>query len=171
MDLPTTERASAVSYSVSFVSLISPHSLKKNSHFGADVSLRRKLLVKQSYMLLTWFYYTATIATKSKTSPVNFFIMPIVRKQFTFTKAPMAHKTWSKEQYKYQFYKLKVTIRTNLVECTSFSTTNEGLLFLLLFKRMLPQYETNLFFIKYCNLGCTVFDTLFFNFFRFVKSM
>lgn len=50
---------------------------------------------------------------KNKTN-IKIFIKPIKKKIFTSVKAPMAHKTNSKEQYKFSFYSF--TIKFNTLE-------------------------------------------------------
>lgn len=72
-----------------------------------------KILVKQSYLLLTWLAYLRGELTKKKRdareaqlSVKGFFIKPVRSTKFTTQKAPMAHKTFSQEQWLYKHYSL-----------------------------------------------------------------
>ena len=52
------------------------------------------ILVKQSYLIMTWLYYlTFTIKQKDEDRIIEFAFLPIRRKMYTLTKAPMSHKT------------------------------------------------------------------------------
>ena len=50
---------------------------------------------------------------------------PTNRKIFTLTKAPIAHKNWSKEQYKFQFYKFKISFSVYLKEENNLNIYNK----------------------------------------------
>ena len=67
-----------------------------------------KLLIKKSYLLLTWISYNTKIVKKS------FFNKPKKYKRLTFTKSPMAHKTFSQEQMKFERYKTLITYFNNI---------------------------------------------------------
>jgi len=71
------------------------------SRYSQNEYKLKKLAVKQSYMLLTWIAYTAQQHIKS-------FTLPKKRKRMTITKSPMAHKTFSQEQFEFIFYKIVV---------------------------------------------------------------
>ena len=81
-----------------------------------------KIMVKQSYLLLTWLLY-------SKNAKSKFFIMPKKRKKFTLTKSPMAHKTFSQEQFKWEKY--NVVISYNLKINSGLNSKYESMNFLL----------------------------------------
>lgn len=49
-------------------------------------------------MLLTWAYYLTASKNKTFKKP-SISIKPIKQSKFTSLKAPMAHKTFSQEQY------------------------------------------------------------------------
>lgn len=61
----------------------------------------------------------------------------------------MAHRTRSKEQYKIQFYKFKISfksrLRSNLPQVNSLDAL---LMLIMLSKKNLPQFETNVLFLK-----------------------
>jgi hypothetical protein len=56
------------------------------------------LRVKQSYMLLTWITYV------SLNKGVKSIILPTKKYKSTLTKSPMAHKTFSQEQFQLKFF-------------------------------------------------------------------
>jgi hypothetical protein len=96
-------------------------------------------------------------------------VLPLNRRKFTLTRAPMAHKTFSKEQYKFQFYKFKITFNAFLKEKCVLNSLNAGLLFVLLSKKFFPQFETNILFLKSCNIVFIVKDKQYFDYFKFLK--
>jgi hypothetical protein len=101
---------------------------------------------------------------------LKFVILPNSRRIFTLTKAPIAHKNWSKEQYKFQFFKFKITFKTFLKENNDLNSSNKSILFILLTKKKFPQFETNLFFLKNANLTYQFNDINFFNYYCFLKN-
>jgi len=56
-----------------------------------------KILVKQSYVLLVWFFYLTSVCRGQAYIP-GFFVYSNRVTGFTILKAPMAHKTFSQEQ-------------------------------------------------------------------------
>ena len=94
---------------MSFTSLISPGNIKNlrliNTNFSKTKN--KKLFLKQSYMLLTWLHY---ISTYKK----NLFTLPKKVKKFTLTKSPMAHKTFSQEQFKFVYYSLIIPYKISI---------------------------------------------------------
>lgn len=116
-------KPSTLKYSLSFKSLL-PFSLPptvfsvygRNSKFIDDsgLSLRKsgfsRILVKNSYILFTWFYYLNSFTSKSQSGVFNsssvpsFFVKPKKTHKITIIKAPIAHKTFSQEQYRFRFY-------------------------------------------------------------------
>ena len=73
---------------------------------------KKKLIIKQSYLLLTWLAYNNKFVER------KCFIMPKKTSRMTFTKSPMAHKTFSQEQVKWEEYKIlycyKISLGSNL---------------------------------------------------------
>lgn len=128
------------------------------------------ILVKQSYLIMTWLYYlTFTIKQKDEDKIIEFAFLPIRRKMYTLTKAPMAHKTNSKEQIVFKFYKFKVSIKSNFLTEYSLKSIDQGLLSLLNAKYLFPVFDTNLLFLKNYNIQTLLTDKTFFNYYYFIK--
>jgi hypothetical protein len=134
-------RQQQVKHTLKFGSLFAPAAFKDLCLFFRNTSkynsfLKNKsdkrILVKQSYILLMWLNYIATISgmtskssiKKKKTCP-SFFVYPFRNYKTTIIKAPMAHKTHSQEQFMIRFYKFSITFYTNTP--TSYSGPKEVL--------------------------------------------
>ena len=130
--------------------------------------LNKKILIKQSYVALTWFYYLNFVV--NPINPINdknkikISLMPSTSYKFTLTKAPMAHKNWSKEQYKFFFYNFNLTLKFNLYSDFNINSLNKGLFLLLVSKKSLPNLETNVLFLKTLSLCLYIKDESFFRF-------
>lgn len=132
-----------------FTSLISPF-LLNNLRFLTDTRIsEKKILLKQSYILLSWFYYLTFLNQKMNTkNNLKFAILPSSKKIFTLTKAPIAHKNWSKEQYKFQFFKFKITFNVFLKENNNLDSSNKSILFALLTKKNFLNSKLIFFFLR-----------------------
>jgi len=140
----------SVEYNFLFVSWVAPHLLFNQSRASLQKRrVRAGARMKKAYTMLTWLYYlTFTLDRQAENRIVKFSFLPRRRSMYTLTKAPMAHKTFSKEQFKFQLHKCKVSIRTELknhrlVEC--FSGLQAALL---ITKSTFPCLETNTLFLK-----------------------
>lgn len=105
-------------------------------------------------------------------SPVPcFFIYPKKRNRFTLLKAPMAHKTFSQEQFVSQFYQLSISFNNDFRKRATLPTAN-GLLFLALYIRsnQLPV-ETNLFFLKKLRVSLSGKDEIFMSYSSLVRTL
>ena len=81
-----------IKLSFSFVSYAPSHFILNFKILNFNINdNKKKILVKQSYILLTWFYYFSLINLNKK-KKINFSYLPIKKKIFTMTKGPMAHK-------------------------------------------------------------------------------
>lgn len=139
-------------YSISFVSLLSPSTIKNirliltTEKFSKK---NKKILVKQSYMLLTWLFYLENqTKNQNKDKTPTFFIKPIQKSTFTLTKAPMAHKTFSQEQYQIKFFHIKISFSNYLNSSLLNFNLNKSVLFALSLRQSMPFFETNFFFLK-----------------------
>jgi hypothetical protein len=140
-------------FSFSFISLITPTSFVDfNSLLYPLTDNKKKVFLKQSYIILTWFYYLSFLEKKKNKKKnkkkIQFITLPQKKKFFTLTKAPMAHKNWSKEQFELKFYCFKYIYVTNFTNDSSIIFVNNALHFSLLTKIFFPKFETNLFFLK-----------------------
>lgn len=110
-------------------------------------SKKKKLLLKQSYLLLTWAYYLTAAKNKVFKKP-SISIKPIKQSKFTSLKAPMAHKTFSQEQYWLRFYKLQINFTIIRSELSTLASVNASFYTILLLRSSLPLLETNLMLLK-----------------------
>ena len=146
-------RPTNVRYSLVFKSLIAlgtVRNLRLLLNFKPQSNKSKKLLVKQSYMLFTWLFYIENNLTKCKTNVLpKFFIRPSRQKFFTQTKAPMAHKTFSQEQFFIKTYSLQITFTSQHPQgALILNDANKSLLAASLIRTSMPFFDTNLFFLK-----------------------
>jgi len=116
-------------------------------------SFSNRFLIKQSYMLLTWAAYISNNSTKLEktTSRPLFAHLPIKRKRFTITKAPMAHKTFSQEQYQYQFHTVVIAFSSQLSRSYAAEPSiNESIYLMLLLRQSTSRFNlgTNLLLLS-----------------------
>jgi hypothetical protein len=164
---PQTFNDPRTTYSFRFSSIITPGALTSIRLLNrADSNpLKNKFLIKQSYMILTWVLYlrNSTLTSNERYNKrlrrPGFFIYP--KKQFKFTnlKAPMAHKTFSQEQYMFKFYYLSISFK--VASSPHLLSVNKSLYFLLSQRRFYAFYGTNLFFLKRFTLVVSAMDRQF----------
>lgn len=160
-----------IKYSFTLVSLLSPHSVLNTRLLFQNINKNeKKNYVKQSYLLFTWFFYLNFLNSNEKTRSINFHVLPIKKKKYTIVRAPMAHKNWSKEQLKFQFYKFKISFHTILKENNHLSSLNQSLFFIILSKKSFPTFETNLLFLKNYWFLIYTEDSNFFSFSNFKSN-
>jgi hypothetical protein len=81
-----------------------------------------RLVTKQSYLLFAWLRYLMVLhSSKTPQQSVQIIVLPATNAFYTVTKAPMAHKTRSKEQLLFKFYHFVATFKTQQFHyiCTS----------------------------------------------------
>ena len=158
-----------------FSSLIAPNFAGANDptlSFNLE-ALPRKIHLKKSYLALSWLNYlsskvdnfsteTNIHVTKSRTT--HLAIMPSKRSLYTLTKAPMAHKTNSKEQFMFRFYFFKFSTYVSIDPSNTPSTIDEARLFSFLVSRTFPAFETNLLFLKYYQLSFPYRENVYYNY-------
>jgi hypothetical protein len=165
-----------VVYNFTFVSLIAPYLLNdlriSNVTSAPSTPNKSTILLKQSYLLFTWFYYlkTSVMQNKTKNKAIKFSFLPIRRKSYTLTKAPMAHKTNSKEQFLFKFYKFKASIKTHFITSYRLTSVDQSLLALLMTKKTFPFFETNVLLLKHSTIYLSMSDSRYFNYFEFLSS-
>lgn len=173
---PELSCPNTVIYNFHFISLVAPfimNNLRLASISSVKTSTTKtKILLKQSYLILTWFYYlTFSINQSNKFNhSISFACLPTTSQSYTLTKAPMAQKTRSKEQFHFKFYVLKISLKTSLHSEFTLKSLNQTLLALLMIKMNFPIFETNLMFLKYYNIALTYTDTTFFNYQHFLHK-
>ena len=106
--------------------------------------------------------------SKKIKNKVNFFILPKKSNKFTLTKSPMANKSFSKEQFSFNYYLFKLSFKGQF-NFNCINNLNLGLLFVLLSKNFLPNLETNVLFIKNFKFIFKIYDQKYFNFYKFIK--
>lgn len=161
-----SQRLKKVHHGFYFTSIISPYIINNTRllNLNYDKYSDKKVLIKQSYILLTWFYYLTVLNPTTAKKKLKIAVLPKKTKKFTLTKAPIAHKNWSKEQYDFSYFKFKVSFRSLFKSDSCIQSLNQIALFILLTKNSINLFETNLFFLKYFQSILFFKDTSFFNY-------
>jgi len=175
-------------YRLLFVSLIPPHYSNSLNLFTPDLwqnnaKLPNKYFIKQSYLILSWFYYLRTItldknhsgfhddvARVYKKKRIKFFSLPVKKSHYTLTKAPMAHKKNSKEQFLFKFYFVVASFRGATDNGLLAKSCDSTILILNLIQKLLPLFSTNLLLIRTIMVFFSYSDLKFFNYCWFVKN-
>jgi hypothetical protein len=170
--LQTSNSKFDIEYNFLFVSWVAPHLLFNRSHSSLQ-SRRVKVgvSIKKAYTMLTWLYYlTFTLDRQTENKVVKFSFLPRRRKMYTLTKAPMAHKTFSKEQFKFQLYKCKVSIRTRLGKNYRLQSIDHLKAAFIITKSSFPTLETNLLFLKTCRISMEGSAVNFYSYYLFSRK-
>ena len=127
-----------------------------------------RLVTKQSYLLFAWLRYLMVLrSTKVRQQPVQITVLPATNAFYTVTKAPMAHKTRSKEQLLFKFYHFVTTFKTQQFRytCASrvYQPVNQLAYILWATRKLFPFFETNLLFLKYYRVQYPLQDKHYFN--------
>lgn len=159
------DQRSAIRYSFRFVSLVAPSTsaAEPSSSVSPYSPLPKRLLVKRSYLILSWLYYmtTSDLSLKNRKRP-RIAILPPTKSMYTLTKAPMAHKTNSKEQFLFKFYNFKFSFSLKISPKSAPSTVAQGAHSLVITKKLFPVFETNMLFLKNYEISYPVRDEHFF---------
>lgn len=191
-----------VQHTLKFATLYTPSTIKDLSLFyrrNLEYNSRfvnkpnKKILIKQSYILMMWLSYiidkkekesikstdkendgsNISNRNRSKIKKPSFFIYPFRNHKTTIVKAPMAHRSYSQEQFMIRFYTLSITFYTKLSiennELGNFSV-NKAFYFANILKKGTPYTGTNMLFLqKYCIFFDSK-DSNFFSFYRYLHS-
>ena len=159
-----------LNYSLKFTSLISPSTITNLSLLESTTNgneKHKKLLVKQSYILLIWILYL-----KGKYSNFDdnqqvpsFFVHKKSRYKTTKLKTPMAHKTFSQEQFIFKHYTIVVSFKVMVSEQHVLESINDALFVILSIRDSIPFFNTNLLFLKRINFSFSSSDNSFFKFY------
>ena len=145
--------------SVNNLSLYLNNSVTSNISNNVEANYRNKrILIKQSYLLLVWLWSSAN-KQGLKTKSSGFAFLPKTRSKFTMTKSPMAHKTFSQEQFSIQYRRLAIKLylhesSTNTALGTMLSISN--------FHNNKLSIGTNLLFLSKVSFSLSSKDEPFF---------
>ena len=163
-------------YSFCFASIIPPFisqdiTIFNHLHYKA---FSKKTLIKRSYLILTWLYHLScnkTLTNSKNDKPyIKFSILPSRTKTYTLTKAPIAHKKNSKEQFQFRFYFFKITFRSISTNIHHINSIEGGYIFFLSIKNQVPAFETNLMFLKYSVIQIPVSDNKYFSYYEHERN-
>lgn len=137
-------------HSFLFASWVAPHIFFFKKKFLYNKMTRKQVLgSKKAYTMLTWLYYMTSFKSQhAKTKKIWFAILPRRTTKYTLTKAPMAHKTFSQEQFQFQYYRCRISFKSTLCHEPVNNTLSETQLCMLTIKELFPFFETNLLFLK-----------------------
>ena len=117
-------------------------------------SAATQLYVKQLYLLLLWVYY---MFEQWAAAPAYcFFVYPRIRQIYTFFKAPMAHKTYSKEQFYLQYYQFQLVVQAPTVAIAALPTYTKFAAYRT--RAVVP--ETNLIILSQTGVGAPYYPLL-----------
>ena len=181
--------ASILKHTLRFGSLFSPSALKDISLFFRNTKKynsillgkpNKRILVKQSYIFLIWVKF---LVSKNASDPSikglipSFFIYPFRNYKTTITKAPMAHKTYSQEQFMVRFYNFSISFsiplnvhhlkkrkNTKGVDMTvvAINDINKSIFISHFLRRNIPFIGTNMLFLHRYNVTFYSADDNFF---------
>lgn len=174
LDAAATKRrpSESVEYNFNFVSWVAPHLLFNQSRLTLQKQrVRAGVRMKKAYTMLTWLYYlTFTVDRQTENRLVKFSFLPRRRSKYTLTKAPMAHKTFSKEQFKFQLHKCKVSIRTELADHYRLSSVPALKTAFVIARTTFPNLETNTLFLKSARIVLPGSAPDFYSYFAFSQN-
>jgi hypothetical protein len=97
----------------------------------------------------------------SDESQPSFFVHPCKRSRLTFLKAPMAHKTFSQEQFLNKYYTLSISFNNNFHKDSLVMGVNNSLFLALTLRQENLPFESNLMFLKKLRTSVTCGDARF----------
>jgi hypothetical protein len=140
------KKKSTIYYNFFFISLFSPLKLKNiKTILNFNFLNKKKILIKQSYLILIWIFYLLKFNKNKNIKIPKIHVKPLKKLKFTIIKSPMAHKTFSQEQYLIKFYKLTIVFKIFNEVYLNFSNS---LILILIFKKYINLIESNFFFLK-----------------------
>lgn len=179
---PYNDKQVLIRYKFSFISLISPFMAgsDKSLLFLTKNPLKKessKQYFRNSYIMFTWFFYISkhatptggvkTRSTKNKFKHMRLAVLPVTRQVITLSRAPMAHKDNSKEQFEFIKYKFSFSFKAIVFDFFFITSINLGLFLFLDFKKSFPLFETNFLFLKSYSIKLSLWDLNFFNLNKF----
>jgi ribosomal protein S10 len=159
-------------FSYSLISLFPPKHTSNLSllNFSNSNFSKNKILIKQSYILATWLNYFVKnlnqLTSKKEVDTLSkpaIFVLPLRKKKFTLIKAPMAHKTFSQEQFQFSFYKLTLSFTfPSKIFLFEKPNINQALFLILNLRSTSFYFGTSLFFLKNVKFSLVSSDKTFF---------
>jgi len=153
-----------IKYSFNFISLITPHKitnirLLNNPLVPFRSKKSQKLFTKQSYLLMTWLWYIQK--NHSPSDKPSFAFKPTRIHRTTLIKSPMAHKTFSQEQFQFKFFNLVISFSTPFKHSKGLLNINQVMYLILSLKTTIPFVETNFFMLKRFRVILPLRDSIF----------
>ena len=122
-------------------------------------------------MILAWLAYLSKIGSSESNSEAKkdkkfktplFFVCPIKQTKITTLKTPMAHKTFSQEQFQFRFYSFSISFNLQKNKKTSnINTLNKSLFIALMIRNNFINFSTNMLFLKRFRASIPVKDSKF----------
>ena len=141
------------------------YKLLETTKVSTESNRSSRLLSKRSYLVFAWLKYLTILNSEvGKFWRVRIVMLPATKSFYTITKAPMAHKTRSKEQFVFKFYHFAITFKEAqplLVSSLTFSTGSLAYI-LILTKQLFPVFETNILYLKYYKVQYRLKESHFF---------
>ena len=135
-------------YKLGFRSIIAPSSTvsTQSATLRQANPVFKRVLVKNFYVMLTWLRVIADLDTSRGRGFVRLFIKPSRTSKFTITKAPMAHKTFSQEQFLFKSY--SITLSFSVYPSVTSPNFFGSLYLNSVFYATKTDFGTNLFFLQ-----------------------
>lgn len=158
-------------YQLHFASLVSPDFENRSTLVVSNEATRlpRRAHLKQSYLAFSWFQFLQKVPKSDVI--LRFYVLPSKRSLYTLQKAPMAHKTNSKEQFMFKFYFFKFYARITTDYFNIPKTKNEALAAFYIMRWTFPCFETNLLFLKYYQISSLYSESEYFNYRLFISKL
>ena len=160
---------------------------KYNNSFSlGSRRFHNKILINQSYIILSWLgYISSSQASRKEVSRVaeyssnykklrapSFFVHPKRNYKITTIKSPMAHKTFSQEQFIVRYYSMSLSFftTTHYNKFTANAKTNSTSYYILWLLGAMPSISTNMLFLTKYTIFCRALpDQLYFSYFKTLK--
>lgn len=168
-----------IKYSIKLTSIFAPSfasnsSLKINVYSQGNYLKQNKIMVKQSYIILTWLSYLSKIGSgaaykiedsltdNEKPNIPLFFVCPLKQSKLTTIKSPMAHKTFSQEQFKFRYYSFNISFTINsTLAPLNINSINKSMYIALLIRGNFLNFSTNMMFVKRFRASLPVSDRIY----------
>lgn len=179
-----------VRHSLRFTTFFTPGSIKtlrlyalsnfrsyNNTFSCGKLRAHNKILIKQSYVILAWLGHVSggrvLLKGDAKASMPSFFVHPLKNHKITLIKSPMAHKTFSQEQFMVRYYSLSLTFSSSLGQpaplhprSCSTKDINNQIYYTLFILGAIPNISTNMLFLsKYSLLVSSPILSSYFSYF------